>query len=257
MRVLVTGHKGFIGSNMTSALKSQGHDVHGFEWGEEFPGFNYDWIVHLGAISSTTETDIEKVMRQNYDFSVELLENCIIRGVNLQYASSASVYGLKQDFKETSPTDPKTPYAWSKFLFDHYASKIKCDIIVQGFRYFNVYGPGEDSKGDQASPYHKFKRQFEQTGKIKVFENSDRYLRDFIHVEDVCAIHSKFFNIRQSGVWNVGTGVPRSFLDVALSIAPIDCIEFIPMPDKLKYSYQTYTCADISKLKATLNQKEI
>jgi ADP-L-glycero-D-manno-heptose 6-epimerase len=251
MKILVTGHRGFIGSNLYDFL-SKKHDVSGFEWGEKFPGYDFDWIIHLGAISSTTETDVEKIMIQNYDFSVNLLKNCIKNKVNLQYASSASVYGHNKEFKEDSKVDPKTPYAWSKYFFDLYLSKRKFDIIVQGFRYFNVYGPGEEKKGDQASPYHKFKKQYVETGKIKVFENSQNYLRDFIHVEKVCETHEKFLSIKESGLWNLGTGQTKSFLDVALSIAPIECIEYVPMPENLKNGYQKYTCADLSKLNNTL-----
>jgi ADP-L-glycero-D-manno-heptose 6-epimerase len=196
------------------------------------------------------ETDVEKVMRQNYDFSVELAENCNTFGVNLQYASSASIYGNNQEFKEHSAADPKSPYAWSKYLFDRYVQKKKWDITIQGFRYFNVYGPGEDHKQDQASPYHKFRLQKQTQGFVELFEGSENFKRDFIHVDQVVDYHIKFLNVKQSGIWNIGTGKPKSFLEVALEIT--NNIQYIPMSDNIKKQYQYYTCADISKLQKTL-----
>ena len=172
---------------------------------------------------------------------------CKTYGVNLQYSSSASVYGLGTDFKETSIPDPRTPYAWSKYLCEYYHKQHQGGNIVQGFRYFNVYGPeGEEHKGNQASPYAQFKRQAEETGRIKVFEGSENYRRDFIHVSKVVDTHLKFLYNTNSGIWNIGTGKTISFMDVAKSFnVPI---EIIPMPDVLKDSYQKYTCADVTKL---------
>ena len=171
MKILVTGYKGFIGQNMVNALRDHTLTLH--EWGDKFPEVaGHDWVVHLGAISSTTETDIEKVMTQNYDFSKKLINDCLAHGVNLQYSSSASVYGLNTDFVEDAPLNPMSPYAWSKYLFDRYVqSRLWNGIYVQGFRYFNVYGPHEDHKGNQASPYYKFEQQAKETGVIKLFEN--------------------------------------------------------------------------------------
>lgn len=249
MKILVTGYKGFIGSHMASSLSEHVVDV--FEWGEKFPGvFDYDWVIHLGAISSTTEKDIEKVLRQNYDFSVMLFEECKTFGVNLQYASSASVYGLNKEFKEDSPLDPRTPYAWSKYLFERYVRNNQGGNIVQGFRYFNVYGPGEDHKGSQASPFTQFEKQVKGTGQVKVFRGSDDYHRDFIHVNEIVKLHKKFLNIKESGVWNFGTGKTMSFMEVAKKFT--NNIVEIDMPEELHHSYQKYTCADVTKLKQSL-----
>jgi ADP-L-glycero-D-manno-heptose 6-epimerase len=209
-----------------------------------------DWVLHIGAISSTTERDVDKVFRQNYDFSVQLYEECKTFGVNFQYSSSASVYGMGSEFNESSPVDPRTPYAWSKYLFERYVKDHPSGSIVQGFRYFNVHGPGEDQKGNQASPFHQFRKQAERTGQVKVFENSDKYLRDFIHVDQVIATHKRFFNVNESGIWNLGTGKPMSFLDVAKRFT--SNITEIPMPEILKDSYQSYTCADMGKLNKSL-----
>lgn len=257
MRILVTGHRGFIGQNMISALN--GHFLAFYEWGDTLPVVdNFDWVIHLGAISSTTERNIERVMQQNYDFSCRLLNECNDTGVNFQYASSASVYGLNQEFTEDAPKNPLSPYAWSKYLFDRYVETCKWNITVQGFRYFNVYGPHEEHKGTQASPYCQFGKQAKETGVIKLFENSDRYLRDFVPVQTVVDTHIKFFDIKESGIWNVGTGVAKSFQQVGKEVADQynARIEYIPMPAELAAQYQTYTCADLTKLKSSLNEKD-
>lgn len=120
MKILLTGHKGFIGSYMLKALQNRGHIVDTFDWDDDnMPSvMEQDWVIHMGAISSTTERDINKVLVQNYDFSRNLYNACKTYGVNFQYSSSASIYGLISTFKEDAPLDPKTPYAWSKYLFE-------------------------------------------------------------------------------------------------------------------------------------------
>ena len=138
-------------------------------------------------------------------------------------------------------------------MFEKYLTEHKQTAIVQIFRYFNVYGPeGEEHKGTQASPYCQFKKQAEENGYINVFEGSENYKRDFIHVSDVIDIHKKFFNINKSGIFNVGSGHTKSFLDVANTFnVPI---KEIPMPEHLKNSYQKYTCADLTKITKTINE---
>jgi ADP-L-glycero-D-manno-heptose 6-epimerase len=123
-------------------------------------------------------------------------------------------------------------------------------IIIQGFRYFNVYGKYEDHKGDQASPFHKFSQQAKNEGKIKLFTNSENYHRDFVPVEQVVSMHEKFFSVKESGVWNIGTGKTQSFLEVAKKFnVPI---EYIDMPKEIQKSYQRYTCASMEKTNLTL-----
>ena len=256
MKILLTGHKGFIGSHMLKAL--EGHDVRTYDWGEDIELLSTpdrDVCIHIGGISSTTERDVEKIMRQNYDFSCRLLDRCMNTGTNFQYSSSASVYGLNQEFQEDSPVDPRTPYAWSKYMFERYALKRQAFgdhnyHRIQGFRYFNVYGPREDHKGSQASPYHQFEKQARETGRIRVFEGSQDYRRDFVPVEQVIQTHLAFLNIKQSGVFNIGTGQTKSFYEVAEQFGVP--IEEIPMPEHLKPSYQTYTCADMTRTNRAL-----
>ena len=127
-------------------------------------------------------------------------------------------------------------------------------IIVQGFRYFNVYGQFEDHKGDQASPITKFFKQA-KTGTITLFENSDNYKRDFIYVGDCCNIHRYMLTTTEAGIFNIGTGVATSFQTIAELVAKRfnANIKYIPMPEALKGQYQEYTCADIKKLSNIVN----
>ena len=254
MKVLVTGASGFIGQNMVNGLREE-HEVIPHEWGQTISKIKeVDWVVHLGAISSTVEQNVAKIYRQNLDFSINLYEECIKNKVNFQFASSASVYGLKSSFEESAPLDPQNHYARSKAMFEKYIELRKAPIITQTFRYFNVYGPHEDHKGGQASPHTQFTKQAKETGLIKLFEGSENYKRDFINVSQVVDYHKLFFSIKESGVWNMGTGVAKSFYDVAKDIADEHeaKIEYIQMPDILKDNYQEFTQADTSRLRKTL-----
>jgi len=254
MRILVTGHKGFIGSNLALYLQTQGHEVEGWEYvPNTIPDpSNYDWVLHIGANSSTTETDVELIMEQNFEHSMRLLQACDMMGTNFQYASSASVYGPTTHFTEAGPLQPQSPYAWTKYLFDRFVEQNidNFQVLVQGFRYFNVYGLGEDHKGDQASPYTKFTKQAKDTGVIKLFENSNNYKRDFVCVEDICKVHDLMLEQDTSGIYNIGTGIPESFEEVANAVASKynAKIEYIAMPENLKGQYQDYTCANTKKL---------
>jgi len=255
MKILVTGHKGFIGQNMVNALKNK-HEVSTYEYGNQYPIIDgLDWVVHLGAVSSTTEQDIRKITVQNIESSIYLYEDCIEKGVNFQFASSASVYGLESGFKESCPLNPQNHYARSKALFEKYVEYRKAPIITQIFRYFNVYGNYEDHKKDQASPYTKFKTQAKETGSIKLFKNSEYYYRDFIHVDKIVEYHQKFFDVKESGIWNMGTSREKSFYEVAMDICKETgaTIEWVDMPEKLKGNYQDFTKADTTKLWKTLS----
>lgn len=249
MKILVTGHRGFIGQNMVKSLAD--HTISTYEWGDPLPTIKgLDWVIHLGAISSTAETDRSRLKIQNIDSSKWMFHECIRNGVNLQYASSASVYGNSLNFKETAVKYPNSLYADSKLTFDNYVSQYPHDIIVQGFRYFNVYGPHEDHKGSQASPYETFKTQALATGVIQIFIGSDEFCRDFVPVATVIDVHKCFFNVSKSGIWNVGSGIPTSFQSIAEHIAQQynATIEYVTMPEEMKIRYQRYTCADLTEL---------
>ena len=123
MKILITGHEGFIGRNMTAWMHQEPDwEIHGWEWDPvDRPDVKeYDWVVHLGAIADMTDMDVEKIMVQNLEFSQWLFNECKKYNVNLQYASSSSVYGETKDFSEYAPCHPQTPYAWSKYLFDRW-----------------------------------------------------------------------------------------------------------------------------------------
>jgi ADP-L-glycero-D-manno-heptose 6-epimerase len=258
MKILVTGSEGFIGQNFTRNFRGLGYEVTTFDIKNnpkarpiDLNISGYDWVIHLGAISSTTETDVNKIMDLNLLWSIELLEHCKEHKVNMQWASSASVYGnnkLRNPFKETDPCNPLNYYAKSKYLFEQYVNTCDLNINVQGFRYFNVYGPYEEHKGKQASPYTQFAKQAKESGAIKVFEGSEKYKRDFVHVDTLFEVQHKMLNRDVSGIFNLGSGSTRSFLDVARDVALLyDAeIETIPFPRELKSHYQTYTCADMN-----------
>ena len=246
MKILLTGHRGFIGQHLLGALQKN-HSVSLYEWEDPvLPTVaDHDWVVHCGAISSTTEQDIEKVMSQNVDFSIDLYEQCRYHSVNFQFSSSASVYGLRSVFNEDAAVDPRTPYAWSKYLVERHIQQVPPrDMLAQCFRYFNVYGPeGEEHKGTQASPFMQFKKQAEETGTVKLFDVSAQ--RDFVHVSKVVDTHVRFFDAPVSGVFNIGTGATKTFAEVAALYT--NNVQIIPMPENLKHSYQKYTCADMTK----------
>lgn len=260
MKILVTGNRGFIGRHMVAALDE--HEVVTHEWGEDEPDIRgFDWVIHMGANSSTTESNIELIMQQNLDSSLSWLRECEKHGVNMQFASSASVYGrCRNGFKEDAPVDPRTPYAWTKYLFERHVQQTPPkNIQVQMFRYFNVYGAGEDHKGGQASPYNQFRHQARHTGIINIFEGSDEAIRDFVSVELVVETHKRFFDVRESGIFNIGTGRSKSFQVVAEEIAAESGakIRTIPMPERIRQGYQWFTCADMSKTHSILDNNEI
>ena len=255
-RVLITGSDGFIGRNLSTYLEARGLEVTRFDkrlGGKGFPEIiNQDYVVHLGANSNTTETDWEKIVRENFAYSAELYKRCEGYDVRFQYASSASVYGVSKTFNENDFCKPLSPYAFSKYMFDCWLTTQR--YPYQGFRYFNVYGLGEDKKGDQASPISKFIKQAKEHREIKLFKNSDKYKRDFVSVEDVCETHFRMLdksrNKEVSGVFNVGTGKTLSFKDIAEAVKnKYNCkIKEIPMPKELIGQYQKTTKADNKKL---------
>tara|TARA_B100001248_G_scaffold135666_1_gene101846 strand:- start:1889 stop:2707 length:819 start_codon:yes stop_codon:yes gene_type:complete len=259
MKILVTGTDGFIGSQLAGYLVSIGHQVEGWEYiPNKYPDpAQCDRVIHCGAISSTTEKDVEKVMQQNTDFTLKLIELCDMMGTSMQYSSTANLYGNTNDFNEDADLHPESPYAWSKYLVDRFVKSYSKDfrINIQGFRYFNVFGNGEDHKGDQMSPVSKFTKQAKANQNIKLFENSENYKRDFVSVEDVCKVHAKMLDVDKSGIFNVGTGEATSFKTIADKVADKYGVnvDLIPMPKDIAKNYQEYTCADNTKLQESLN----
>ena len=259
MKILVTGYKGFIGSHICQYLTHKGHEVEGFDWVENVvPSVEqYDWVVHCGAISDTTERDVEKVWKHNYEFTMRLLQICDNYQTNIQLASTAAVYGPNKSFNEDDPVYPQTPYAWSKYLVDKFLKDNSINdfgMLVQSFRYFNVYGPGEGHKGDQQSMVSKFQEQASLHNEIKLFKNSEKYKRDLVCVYDVCRIHEEMMSQDISGVFNLGTSKAIDIKSVAELVAKQTGakIKEIDMPKHLVGQYQEYTCADNAKLHNTI-----
>jgi ADP-L-glycero-D-manno-heptose 6-epimerase len=229
-------------------------------------------ILHQGACSDTMETDGRYIMETNYAYSKALFDWCQEEQVPLIYASSASVYGPGKEFGETRENeDPLNAYAYSKFLFDQYVRKHEDEAgpQVAGLRYFNVYGPNEAHKGRMASvAYHAF-HQFRTEGRVKLFVGSDGYedggqQRDFVHVDDVVSVNIWLLENREvSGIFNCGTGRAQTFNEVAaavintiegfdLSVEELvekNFIEYIPFPPALVGKYQSYTQADLARLR--------
>jgi len=251
-RVLITGAGGFIGGNLAAYLSHRNYDVTKFDITLGNSGLpdvmNQDIVIHLGGNPDTTETNVKKILEQNFEYSVMLYELCELYEIKFQYASSASVYGASKSFKESDFCKPLSPYAFSKYMFDCWL--MNQNYPYQGFRYFNVYGLGEDKKGNQASPVSKFIKQALTNGHIEIFENSEKYKRDFVSVDDVCEMHFRMLNSNASGVFNIGTGDPISFRDVAdiVKSTSHSIIKEIPMPKELKGQYQKFTKADNSKI---------
>ena len=271
--IIVTGGAGFIGSNLIKYLNSQGindiivvDDINDPRKLNNLATLNFkrfidvdkldfktippvvEKVFHCGAISSTTEQDGKRLMEYNYQHTLRWVNYCDSVGAKLVYLSSASVYGNSTTFNENDQFDPLNYYAVSKVLTERYI-KISGNKNVWVFRPFNVYGRGEDHKDKQASPFTQFKKQFEETGSVNVFVGSQEIYRDFICVDDVVKILADYTD-SSPGVYNLGTGEPRSFLEIAQLISPV--IHTVQFPVELRGKYQSYSKAFMGKLRNNL-----
>ena len=230
-------------------------------------------VLHQGACSDTMETDGRYMLDNNYGYSKRLLEWCQEEEVALIYASSASVYGAGPEFREERRCEkPLNVYGYSKFLFDQYVKRIleKGNSQIVGLRYFNVYGPNEAHKGRMASVAWHAYQQLLAGGKVKLFVGSGGYgdgeqRRDFVYVEDVVDVNLWFLERRDvSGVFNCGTGRAQTFNELAAAVinavqgtrlsveemAQKGLIEYVQFPAGLIDRYQSFTQADLARLRA-------
>ena len=291
MVYVVTGGAGFIGSCLVRMLNDRGiEDIivvddinetdkwkhlvnkkyiryyHKDEFLYEIEGIEgIEAIIHMGACSSTTEKDFDYLYWNNYLYTQSLWTYCTEKNIPFIYASSAATYGDgaegfddKCDIKALAPLNG---YGYSKQLFDLWAEKQEqCPKQHVGLKFFNVYGPNEDCKGDMASVIFKSFNQINESGKVKLFRShrpdykDGGQLRDFVYVKDLCKVISFFLDHPdRSGLFNLGTGKARSFEDLAratfsaMGIEP--CIEYVDMPLTIRDKYQYFTEAKMDKLR--------
>ena len=231
---------------------------------------DFDLVLHMGACSSTTERDASYLVRNNFEFTRELAGWAIGRGVRFLYASSAATYGAgeqgmsdaDQSVEGLGRLRPLNMYGYSKQLFDQYAlARGLLDRIV-GLKFFNVFGPNEGHKGEMRSLVHKAYEQIRETGRVRLFRSyrpeyrDGEQRRDFVYVKDVVEMTLHLARVPgAAGLYNVGSGEAHTWIELANALFAAmgrePAIELIEMPEAMRSRYQYYTCADISRLRAT------
>lgn len=292
--IIITGAAGFIGSCLVQKLNDEGfYDlvlVDNFsqpEKNKNFDGKRFskqvdrdvfpEWlknnqllvqfVFHLGARTDTTELDSDLFDRLNLEYSKKIWNICVEFGLPLVYASSAATYGLGEhgyddDESKISLLQPLNPYGDSKNDFDKWAlTQVRKPYFWAGLKFFNVYGPNEYHKGRMASViFHTF-NQIRKTGQMKLFQSHNPdftdggQMRDFVYVKDVIdVLYFLMHHRKDSGIYNLGTGTARTFLDLAKNTfnaleEPVN-ISFVPTPQDIREKYQYFTEATMDKLKS-------
>ena len=222
-------------------------------------------VFHLGACSSTTETNADYLLRNNYEYTKNLAAWSDANDVRFVYASSAATYGaLEDDLSDEADLRTLRPlnmYAYSKHLFDSYAHRTGLDRRACGIKYFNVFGPNEDHKGEMRSIVHKAYEQIRSTGSVRLFKSyrpefrDGEQRRDFIYVKDAVEITIHLAQCGATGIFNAGSGKAQTWLELVRPIFHAlelpERIEFIEMPEHLRGKYQYSTCARTDRLRAT------
>ena len=293
--IIITGGAGFIGSNLVNKLVSKSnYEIVSVDQNNEknkhyFLNDNFKKIlpedleifiknnnkkiiaiVHLGAITSTTEKNLDLIIKNNLELSIFLWSWCKKNNKRLIYASSAATYGDgsnlfddREDDQYLSKLNPLNLYGWSKQIFDRLINKKKEQPPqIVGLKFFNVYGPNENHKGNMKSIVLKIHQTISKGMDVKLFKShNENYkdgeqLRDFIYVKDVVSIIEWFIdNPKLNGLFNVGTGVPRSFNDIAKAVFSNsnkrEKITYIDTPIEIRNQYQYFTKANIKKLRGS------
>lgn len=291
--IVVTGGAGFIGSALVHALNRRGcTDIHIVDV-EDHPEkknnlaplkysrllepdaflkqvrdgtlTGVDTLFHLGACSSTTETDVDFLNKNNFQYTQHLARYCLDRGIRFIYASSAATYGdgrqgYSDDESLLAALKPLNPYGQSKQDFDLWAKQEGMLGRIVGLKYFNVFGPNEYHKEDMRSMVLKGFEQIRATQRIRLFKSyrpevgDGEQVRDFIYIQDAVAMTLFFLDHPEvHGLFNVGSGQARSWNDLARSIFSAmqreTVIEYIEMPASVRDQYQYHTCAEIGKIR--------
>ncbi|OGN65115.1 MAG: ADP-glyceromanno-heptose 6-epimerase [Chlamydiae bacterium RIFCSPHIGHO2_12_FULL_49_9] len=292
MEILITGAAGMIGSGVVRHLNDLGFDhlilvddlksgdkwknlvgkqfkeiisKHKiFEWLEERGG-EVDAIIHLGACSSTVETDADYLLENNYRFTIRLASWALEANKRFIYASSAATYGsgslgFSDDEASLESLRPLNMYGYSKHLVDLWMKREGVLGRVVGLKYFNVFGPNEYHKGQMASMIFKMKEKVETEGVIKLYKSNDpkRYsdggqMRDFIYLKDAVRMTCGFLDQPKiGGIFNIGQGRATTWNELGAALFKAmqkePNIHYIDMPQEMSRQYQNYTCADMGKL---------
>lgn len=297
-RVIVTGGAGFIGSAVVWRLNELGYSdilivdrldetdkwknlaplrfsdyIDGYDFIDDLDEFkDSKALIHLGACSSTTETDADYMIRNNYQFTQDLARWAVKTGVRFIYASSAATYGdgsagMDDGTEALNKLRPLNVYGYSKHLFDQFAARSGLFDKIVGLKYFNVFGPNEDHKGDMRSLVSKAFHQINQTGKLQLFRSANpdyadgEFGRDFVYVKDAVDMTLLFLDTEASGLFNVGSGRMNTWNALADAIfKALDLpanVEFVDMPEHLRDRYQYHTKADLSRIRDAGYSSEI